>query len=208
MGQAPIVLIGASPILHGPPTIGYLARLAPEKGLHVLVDAFLELRRMPSMNNVQLRIAGWLGEQNRSFAESQFDKLRAAGLGDAFQYVGEVDRRGKAEFLRTLDILSVPTTQREPKGLFVLESLAAGVPVVLPDHGAFPELVASTGGGCLTPPHNPAALAGAIAALLRDEPRRRRYAAAGRQAVHEHRHAEAMARATLEVFQKLGDSTR
>ena len=110
--------------------------------------------------------------------------------------------------LRSLDILSVPTTHREPKGLFVLEALAAGVPVVLPDHGVFPELVAATGGGCLAPPHDPSALAVSIAALLQDEPRRRRYAAAGRQAVHEHRHAEAMARATLAVIQKLGDNTR
>jgi len=191
-----------------PPTIGYLARLAPEKGLHVLVDAFLELRQRPGLKDVRLRIAGWLGEHQRPFAESQFDKLRMAGLDDAFQYVGEVDRRGKLEFLRSLDILSVPTTHREPKGLFVLESLAAGVPVVLPDHGVFPELIASTGGGCLVPPHDPLALAGAIADLLGDEPRRRQYAAAGRQAVQQHRHAEAMARATLDVFQKLGGKAR
>jgi len=186
-----------------PPTIGYLARLAPEKGLHVLVDAFLELRRMSGMDDVRLRIAGWLGEHNRPFAESQFYRLRAAGLGDAVQYLGEVDRRGKVEFLRSLDILSVPTKHREPKGLFVLEALAAGVPVVLPDHGAFPELVATTGGGCLVPPHDPSALAAAIAGLLRDESRRRRYAVAGQQAVLEHRHAEAMARATWEVLQKV-----
>ncbi len=190
------------------PTIGYLARLAPEKGLHVLVDAFLELRRMAGMHNVQLHIAGWLGEHHRPYVESQFDKLRRAGLGDAFRYVGEVDRRGKAEFLRTLDLMSVPTTHREPKGLFVLEALAAGVPVVLPDHGSFPELIASTGGGCLTPPHDPHALAGAIADLLRDEPRRRRHAAAGQQAVHEDRNSDVMARATLEVFQMFAGAVR
>jgi glycosyltransferase involved in cell wall biosynthesis len=183
-----------------PATIGYLARLAPEKGLHVLCDAFTELRRRGGLDNVQLRIAGWLGEQNRAYAESQFDKLRAAGLGDAFHYLGEVDRQGKKEFLRSLDVLSVPTTQREPKGLFVLESLAAGVPVVLPDHGAFPELVASTGGGCLTPPNDPGALAAALAELLQDAGRLRRYAAAGRKAVQQQRNAESMARATLEVF--------
>jgi glycosyltransferase involved in cell wall biosynthesis len=191
-----------------PPAVGYLARLAPEKGLHVLVDAFLELRRMAGMDNVQLHIAGWLGEHHRPYAESQFAKLRSAGLSDAFQFIGEVDRRGKAEFLRTIDLMSVPATHREPKGLFVLESLAAGVPVVLPNHGAFPELIASTGGGCLTPPHDPNALAGAIADLLRDEPRRRQHAAAGRQAVLEHRHAEAMARATLEVFQMFAGAVR
>jgi glycosyltransferase involved in cell wall biosynthesis len=183
-----------------PPTIGYLARLAPEKGLHVLCDAFIELRRRGGLDNVQLRIAGWLGEQNRAYAESLFERLRAAGLGGAFQYVGEVDRPGKREFLRSLDVLSVPTTQREPKGLFVLESLAAGVPVVLPDHGAFPELIASTGGGCLTPPNDPGALAAALAELLQDPRRLRRYADAGRRAVHQQRNAEVMARATLQVF--------
>lgn len=183
-----------------PPTIGYLARLAPEKGLHVLCDAFLELRRRPGMDQVRLRIAGWLGEQNRVYAESQFDQLRAAGLGAAFQFVGEVDRLGKQAFLRAVDILSVPTTQREPKGLFALEALAAGVPVVLPDHGAFPELIASTGGGCLTPPGDPRALAGALADLLQDAPRRRRYAENGRRTMLEQRSAEAMARSTLDVL--------
>jgi len=183
-----------------PPTIGYLARLAPEKGLHVLCDAFLDLRRRPGMDQVRLRIAGWLGEQNRAYAESQFDKLRAAGLGDAVQYVGEVDRHGKRAFLRSVDLLSVPTTHREPKGLFALEALAAGVPVVLPDHGAFPELVAATGGGCLTPPGDSQALAAALAELLQDRPRRRRYAAAARQAMQQQRNAEAMAQATLDVL--------
>ena len=153
-------------------------------------------------------IAGWLGEHNRPYAEAQFAKLRAAGWSDAFQYVGEVDRRGKAEFLRTLDVLSVPTMQREPKGLFVLEALAAGVPVVLPEHGVFPELIAAPGGGCLVPPHDPNALAVTLASLLQDEPCRRRYAATGRQAVLDTRHAEAMARATLALLQKLDDNPR
>jgi len=184
-----------------PLTIGYLARLAPEKGLHVLTDAFVELRRRPGMDRVQLRMAGWLGEAHRGYAQTQFDKLRAAGLEDAFRYVGEVDRRGKLEFLRSLDVLSVPTVQAEPKGLFVLEALAAGVPVILPDHGAFPELLASTGGGCLTPPHDSAALAATLADLLADVTRRRRYAESGRQAVHQQRNADVMARATRDVFQ-------
>ena len=103
--------------------------------------------------------------------------------------------------MRSLDVLSVPTTHREPKGLFVLESLAAGVPVVLPNHGAFPELVASTGGGCLTPPGDASAWLPRWRTCYRTHPGCCQYAAAGRQAVHQQRNAEAMARATLEVFQ-------
>ena len=58
-------------------------------------------------------------------------------------------------FLQGLDVLSVPTTYREPKGLYVLEALANGVPVVQPRHGSFPELIEATGGGLLVNPDDP-----------------------------------------------------
>ena len=87
--------------------------------------------------------------------------------------------------LAQLHLLSVPTVYRDPKGLYVLESLAAGVPVVQPNHGAFPELLAATGGGRLVPPQHPEALAAALHELLLDHPTRRQMAAAGRTAVHE-----------------------
>src|SRR5262249_9553575 len=132
-----------------PPTVGYLARLAPEKGLHILADAFIRLRQMPGMQSARLKIAGWLGEQNRPYADSAFRRLREAGFGDVFEYLAEINRRGKLDFLGSIDVLAVPTTYQEPKGLFVLEALAAGVPVIQPDHGAFPEVLAETEGGLL-----------------------------------------------------------
>lgn len=184
------------------PTVGYLARLAPEKGLHVLVEAFLRLRKLPGMQDARLLLAGWLSPAQRGYAEAQFARLRDAGLGEAFQYLGVVDRAGKIEFLRQLDVFSVPTTYREPKGLFVLEALAAGVPVVQPRHGAFPEILAATGGGLLTAPEDPAALAHALCEVLSDPAQRRQLGETGRRAVHERFHAQAMAQATLAVFEK------
>jgi glycosyltransferase involved in cell wall biosynthesis len=145
-----------------PPTVGYLARLAPEKGLHVLVDAFLQLRQMPGMERAQLKIAGWLGDHQRQYAEQQFAKLRAANVGDDWQYCGSINRQQKIEFLQNVDVVSVPTTYLEPKGLYVLEALAAGVPVVQPAHGAFPELVTVSGGGKLVPSGDTKALAIAL----------------------------------------------
>jgi glycosyltransferase involved in cell wall biosynthesis len=180
--------------------IGYLARLAPEKGLHHLAEAFTRLRQMPGTQHVQLRIAGWLGEKDRSYAENVFEKLRSAGLGDAFEYVGEVDRRQKVAFLRSLDVLSVPTTYREPKGLFVLEALAAGVPVVQPAHGAFLEVLEETGGGLLHRPGDPQHLAERLHELLTNSELRQRLAQSGRQAVLAKRNAQAMAQRTLEVL--------
>lgn len=187
------------------PTVGYLARLAPEKGLHLLVDAFLTLKKMPAMERAQLKIGGWLGPQHREYAEAQFQKLRDAGLADDFEYLGEVDRAQKLSLLHSIDILSVPTTYRDPKGLFVLEALAAGVPVVQPQHGAFPEVIAATGGGMLVRPDDVQHLAEALHALLLDPARRQAYASSGRTAVLERFHAAAIAEKTLAVLDALAD---
>ncbi|MCA9119579.1 MAG: glycosyltransferase family 4 protein [Planctomycetaceae bacterium] len=183
-------------------TIGYLARLAPEKGLHVLVDAFIELKKREGMQGARLEIAGWLGENNRRYAEQEFEKLCAAGVQEHFRYVGSIGREEKVNFLRGVDVLSVPTTYREPKGLFVLEALAAGIPVVVPSHGAFPELLEATGGGRLVPPNDPIALANELESLLLDSETCRSLGQVGATAVHEHHNAEIMAKNTLEVLSK------
>jgi glycosyltransferase involved in cell wall biosynthesis len=193
-----------SKITH-PPTVGYLARLAPEKGLHVLAEAFIRLRKMSEMEQARLKIAGWLGEANRQYAEEVFAKLRSAGLGEAFEYVGEVDRRGKLDFLASIDVLSVPTTYREPKGLFVLEALAAGVPVVQPDHGSFPEMLGELQGGLLHRPEDPQHLAERLHLLLTDEVQWIRLASSGRQNVHTYRSAQVMAQRTVDVLRSVMD---
>jgi len=176
--------------------------------LHVLVDAFIELRKRNGMEECQLRIAGWLGDKNREYVEMQFDKLRKAGLESAFEYVGEVSRAAKIEFLSEIDVLSVPSIYRDPKGLYILEALAAGVPVIQPDHGAFPELIEKTKGGRLVPSEDPQALAHQLNLLLSDENARETLGRAGRQAVHEHFHAVRMAEETLRVYENLTQATQ
>lgn len=163
------------------PTIGYLARLAPEKGLHLLVDAFVDIAHRPQMSQVQLAVAGWLGKQHQDYWQEQLDKLAAAGLSQRLHYHGSVDRAGKLQFLQSIDVLCVPTTYHEPKGLFVLEGLAAGVPYVQPAHGAFPEMHARHGGGHLFDPETPGALADRMAEVLADVSALRQLGADGRQ---------------------------
>lgn len=181
------------------PTIGYMARLCPAKGLHHLVDAFVRLREMAPGESIQLRIAGWLSEHDRPYAESQFEKIRAAGFGNDFEYLGSVDRRSKLEFLRSLDVLSVPTVYREPKGMYVLEALASGTPVVQPGHGAFPELLAA-GGGRLFLPNDVEELARTLHEVLAGHQQREDLRRSGHQSVHQKSHIDGMADATMEVF--------
>ena len=93
-------------------------------------------------------------------------RIKQAGLEERVEIIGTVDREQKLAFLQSLDIFSLPTIYRDPKGLPVLEALASGVPVVQPNHGAFPELVTATGGGLLHEPENPLDLAEKLALLL------------------------------------------
>ena len=188
-----------------PLTIGYLARLAPEKGLHVLVDAFLELRKKPGMEQACLKIAGWLGDQHQAYVDEQFAKVREAGAETVVEYVGSVDRAGKIDFLKQLDVLSVPTIYQEPKGLFVLEALAAGVPVVQPRHGAFPELLERIPGGLLVNPNDATDLSEKLAELLTDLPRCRELGRRGLEVVHGQYDADDMAAATWEVYRQYLD---
>ncbi|HEY3788946.1 MAG TPA: glycosyltransferase family 4 protein, partial [Urbifossiella sp.] len=121
---------GEREIRHEELTIGYFARICPEKGFHNLVHAFIHLRRMPGAPSCRLRASGWLGANHRHFFEEQVKKLQAAGLADSFEHVECPTHDDKVRFLQSIDLLSVPTTYHEPKGLYVLEAWANGIPVV------------------------------------------------------------------------------
>jgi glycosyltransferase involved in cell wall biosynthesis len=177
----------------GPFTIGYFARIAPEKGLHVLAEAYRRLRARPGIGESRLLAAGYLAGEHRSYLDRVTRELQSWGLADHFEYRGEVDRAGKIAFLHSVDALSVPTPYEEPKGLFLIEAMANGVPVVQPRRGAFPEMIEKTGGGLIVPPDDPEALADGLLALWRDPARAAALGAAGAAGVREHYTVERMA---------------
>lgn len=183
----------------GPCRVGYLARVAPEKGLHVLVDAYRALRARAPELAIRLAAAGYLPPEHERYLQSARDTLRSVGLEGEFDYRGELDRPGKIAFLRELDVFSVPTTYQEPKGLFLLEAMACGVPVVQPRAGAFPEIVGRTGGGLVVDP-TPEALAEGILSLCRDPQRARALGAAAAAGVREHYTAAHMAETAEAIY--------
>jgi len=148
-----------------PFTVGYFARVSPEKGLHVLADAYVRLRRRTGRKPIRLEAAGYLGRADHSYLDDVRRILSRADLAHEFAYHGELDREGKLAFLRGLDVLSVPATYDEPKGMFLLEAMAAGVPVVQPRRGGFIEIVDRTGGGLLVERDDPDALADGLYTL-------------------------------------------
>ncbi|MEK7406077.1 MAG: glycosyltransferase family 4 protein [Acidobacteriota bacterium] len=205
-----INLQGHAPVRsdHGAFRVGYLARIAPEKGLHLLVDAWHRLRKDKDLGPGRLEVAGYLPPANRDYLRQAEQTLRENGLAEEFRYHGEVDRPAKIRFLQSLDVLSVPSTFDEPKGLFVFEALANGVPVVEPRRGAYPEILERTGGGLLVEPDSAAALAEALRTMWLDAGLRRRLGDQGCAAVREHHSIERMAGATAAVYRSLGGAAQ
>ena len=148
--------------------VGYFARVAPEKGLHLLIEAYALLRKKTAGARLSLGAAGTLLPDQKAYLETVRRSVEQAGLSEEFSYRGTLDRDEKLAFLRGMDVLCVPATHDEPKGLFVLEAMAAGTPVVQPRRGAFVEMVERTGGGLLVEPDNAESIAQGLFTLWQD----------------------------------------
>jgi glycosyltransferase involved in cell wall biosynthesis len=201
-------LAGFDGVAAGPPrsgnpvTIGYLARICPEKGLHNLFEAFSKLQRRPGLPPLRLKVAGYCGHRDKPYLKELRSRAVRENWAEQLEIVGEVTHAGKVAFLRSLDIFSVPTTYREPKGLYLLEAWACGVPAVQPRHGSFPELIETTGGGLLVAPEDANALAEALEQLIGDREMRQRLGANGQAEVRRFFHARRMAEETLQVLER------
>lgn len=172
--------------------IGFFARIDPAKGLHNLLEA----SQLMARRNFTIDVAGYLLDEHKPYLEDLQSRFQ-------FTYHGSLDREQKAAFLQDIDLLCVPTDYKEPKGLFVLEALANGAPVVLPAHGAFPELLQRTAGGVLFEPGSHEALAETLDQLIANPNRRLELAAQGAEAVTQYYSASAMAEATLAAIAPL-----
>lgn len=169
-------------------TIGYLARFIPGKGIGLLVEAFITLKKRGRFPQAKLRCAGSMTEGDAHYVETLKTRLRSAGCETDVEWHPNVSREEKIAFLEGLTLFSVPATYGEAFGMYVIEALAASVPVILPDSAAFPELVEATGGGQLfelaaSEDINAERLADALESLLADPEKARALGETGRAAV-------------------------
>jgi len=178
--------------------IGYFARMAPEKGFDIAVDAFIEVARENPL--ATFRAGGWLSEKDRDFHSEQLRKLEVAGLSNRFEHIEAANNEQKLDFFRSIDVFTVPARFVEPKGLYVLEAMACGIPFVAPERGVFSEMVAQGRGGVLCKPENSSDLAVQISELLANPVRAIELGEAGRNWVAEYGDEQAMAKATAAVY--------
>lgn len=183
--------------------IGYFARVAPEKGLHLLAEAYIQLRQRPDFGPARLDAAGYLPPESHGYLEAIERRLSEAGLGGEFKYHGALDREHKLEFLSKIDLLSLPATYAEPKGLPVLEAMAGGIPVVQPAWGSFPEIIERTGGGLLCEPNDSRSLAEGIYSLWKNVEMANDLGRKGAEGVRRHYSVAGMASRVAEVYRSI-----
>lgn len=181
-----------------PPVLGYFARMCEEKGLALLVDTFLELKRRKNIPAFKLLVGGGCGPSDELVVAKMRDKLRAAGVLDAVEFHKNLTREEKIRFFQKLTVFCTPALLGETFGLYVIEAMAAGVPVVQPNIAAFPELIETAGGHLAAP--DPASLADAIEPLLRDPARAHAEGARSRARALEAYGVDLMARNTAGVY--------
>ena len=187
----------------GPFTVGFFARIAPEKGLHVLAEAYRMMRESGQLPEARLEAAGYMAADAKPYLDGIQKRLREAGLEREFHYRGVLDRADKIAFLRKLDVMAVPATYDEPKGVSLLEAMACGVPLVQPRRGSFTEIVENTGGGLLVQPDDPRTLAEGILKIVQDKRLAEELSANGFRGVREQYTAANMADRVLEAYESV-----
>ena len=173
-------------------TVVFLGRIDEDrKGLAVLLDALPAL--VASVPAVRLLVAG----------PGNIEQVRAlipAPLQSRVELLGLVSEADKAGVYASGAVYCAPNTHGESFGVVLIEAMAAGTPVVASDLEAFRRVLQDGRAGVLFPVGDSAALAAALAALLRDAPRRTELAARGRQAVAPYDWAQ-VSRQVVEVYE-------
>jgi glycosyltransferase involved in cell wall biosynthesis len=192
------------------PTIGYFARLCHGKGLHLLIEAFILIKQRGTLPGLRLRVGGAMTAVDEAYVSSQEARLVEAGVRGDVEILPNIPAEEKAGFLQSLSVLSVPAIYGEAFGLFVIEAMACGIPVVEPEHAAFPELIHATGGGVLCAPDDAGSLAAALEQLLLTPGLAEAVGRRGRAAVERDFSASRMARefAAVCAAGSVGDETR
>jgi glycosyltransferase involved in cell wall biosynthesis len=179
--------------------VGFLARGCPEKGLDQLVHA---LPIVAERHDVEVVAAGATIETERAYLASCHALARDLGVADRFRWLGQIDRQAKLDLLRSIDVFALPTPRAEAKGLSAIEALAAGVPVVASNHGAFPEMLDDERAGVLHAAGDPADLARAIGTVLADEEMAGRLGRHGHALARSRHSAAAMAAAHEALYRE------
>ena len=191
------------PITEKDPMIGYLSRMCEENGLAVLVDAFILLRKDEKFASVKLKITGGKTGDDLHFIREQKNKISKAGLENDVFWVEEFEGEGRQKFFDSVRLISVPVLNGEAFGLYQIEAIAAGIPMVQPALGAFPEVIKTSGGGVIYSPNDPKELTEALSSLILNDKILQKLSVAGLAGVKEHFDIHTQAKKMVALYESI-----
>ena len=210
-GKMNVVHIGVKPGNYtytlpaaSPHAIGYLSRICEENGFEILVDAFILLKTDPRFKTLKLKVTGGMTGDDNAFVQRQLNKLEQNRILKDVEIQPDFSTESLERFFKSLTLLSVPVLKGEAFGLYQIEALASGVPLVQPGLGAFPEIVQATGGGIVYHPNTAESLAFNLSALLTDRGKLEQLSRAGRKSVEDAFDCRKLTGKMLEVYKKVG----
>lgn len=187
-----------------PPALGYFCRISHPNGFDKLVDAFIELKSGTALKDLTLHVCGGYTGDDKPFISSQIKKIRDNKFEKSVRIYSEFQGNMKMEFFNNVDVISVPVRKYDGYGLYILEANGAGIPVVQPDTGAFPEIIGTTGGGIIYSPDTTSELASSLLKILTDDILRKKLGETGRIRVRSELSLDRMAAGLSGVYGRLG----
>ncbi|MFZ4522431.1 MAG: glycosyltransferase family 4 protein [Bacteroidales bacterium] len=185
------------------PAIGYLSRICEENGFEILVDAFILLKADPQFRQLKLKVTGGMTGDDQAFLHRQLNKLEINKIDQDMEIFPDFSTESLGSFFKGVSVLSVPVLKGEAFGLYQVEALASGVPLVQPDLGAFPEIIGATGGGVTYRPNTAAALAKALSEVLSNPDKLEVMSRSGRRSVEDSFDCRKLTMEMVNVYEKV-----
>ncbi len=186
-----------------PPVIGFMSRMNEENGFEIFIDAIIKLKSNPQFREVKVRCSGGQTGDDKKFIHKQLKKLNKLGFANDVEFVEDYREKYLNEFFQPLTLLSVPVLKGEAFGLYQIESLACGVPLIQPALGAFPEIIEATKGGVTFSPNNAEALADTFASVLSKPEKIKEMSKLGRKNVEKHFNSSILIKKMMEVYKRV-----
>ena len=196
------------PVSEKPRNIGYISRMCHENGLDILIDAFILLKQKEEYKDVGLVLTGGSTGDDKKYLSDIRHKLKEHGLHHEVEIHDDFEEVGLREYFQKVSMVSVPVRNGEAFGIYLLECMASGVPVVQPALGAFPEIVELTEGGLIYKENTPKALAQALEGLLSDPAELDRLSRQGPEGVEKHFHIDIQAERMIKVYGEAIDQVK
>lgn len=202
IGVNPEAYVFSEPV-QNPQVIGFLSRRNKSNGFEIVIDAFIELKQKPEFRDVLLKVTGGKTADDDKFLQKQIKKLEQKGFHHDIEFIDDFRTESLKHFFNKISVLTVPVLKGEAFGLYQLEALASGIPIVQPNLGAFPEIVKETQAGAIFEPNTPTALAAKLAEVLGNKEKLSAFSKNGRNSILNKYNTDITTKQMLDIYESV-----